>query len=110
LLTNLIKTYLPLSTDEWEAVRVQLEQGGDVMIEATELTWAEQILQEGRREGMEQGRLQTLRETAQRVVQARFGRVTPAMEAVLAALTRADDLNAFIDRAVVAPDEAALLS
>jgi len=109
LLTNLIKTYLPLSVEEREAVRVQLGQGGDKMIEATELTWAEQILQEGVEQGRQEG-LQALRETARGVVRARFGKVTPDVETMLAAMTRIDNLSTFINRAVVASDEASLLS
>jgi hypothetical protein len=37
LLGNLMETYLPLTDEEREALRVQLEQEGDVTMEATEL-------------------------------------------------------------------------
>ncbi len=74
-------------------------------MEATELTWAEQI----ERQGVMEGSLGGLRAAARRVVTTRFGRVTPEVEAALAAMTREDDLSAFIDRAVVAANEADLL-
>ena len=50
LLGNLVVTYLPLTDEEREALRVQLEQKGDVTMEATELTWADQISLRARRE------------------------------------------------------------
>ena len=43
LLGNLVETYLPLTEEERAALRVQLEQEGDVTMEATELTWADRI-------------------------------------------------------------------
>src|SRR5205085_5337780 len=42
LLVNLVATYLPLTDEEREALRIQLEQKGDVTMDATELTWAGQ--------------------------------------------------------------------
>jgi hypothetical protein len=35
LLVNLVATYLPLTDEERDALRVQLEQEGDVTMEAT---------------------------------------------------------------------------
>jgi len=105
-LVNLIATYLPLSRRERDELRVQLQQEGDPTMEATELTWADQVYWEGR----EKGRVQGLREAIERLVRARFGRVAPELEATLAAMTREEDLAAFVDRVGKAQSEVDLLA
>ena len=89
LLGNLVETYLPLTDEEREALRVQLEQEGDVTMEVSELTWADQI--------DFRSSLRTRREDVRRAVQLRFGRISP-------------EVNALIDRAAVAQNEAELLN
>lgn len=66
LLVNLIATYLPLSARERDELRVQWQQEGDPTMEATELTWADQVYREGR----EEGRVQGLREAIDRLIRA----------------------------------------
>ena len=102
LLVNLIATYLPLSARERDELRVQLQQKGDPTMEATELTWAEQVFEEGRVHG--------LREAIRRLARARFGRVAPDLEARLVTMTREEELIAFVERVGVAHGEADLLS
>src|SRR5207237_7238325 len=43
LLVNMVATYLPLHDDERQALRVELQQKGDPTLEATEVTWEEQV-------------------------------------------------------------------
>ncbi len=102
LLVNLIATYLPLSSDERSALQVQLEQQGDTTLEATELTWADQMILQGREEA--------LRETILRLARARFGDVSPPLEQAVGAMTREDELLAFFDRTLRAGSEVELLS
>jgi Putative transposase, YhgA-like len=102
LLVNLIATYLPLSVREREALRVQLQQEGDPTMEATELTWADQVYEEGKVQG--------LREAIERLVRTRFGRVTPELAARLAAITREEELAAFIDRVGTVQSEDEMLA
>jgi len=102
LLVNLIATYLPLSAREREELRVQLQQEGDPAMEATELTWADQIYLEGRVQG--------IRKAIELQARARFGRVAPELEAKLAAMTREEDLAAFVERIEKARSEADLLA
>ncbi len=101
LLGAVIDTYLPVNVEDRAALRVQLEaqgQGDDVMvIETTELTWRDQI------------ELEATRKDIRTVIQARFGRVSPAMQTTLEGLQSEDALDAFLRRAVVAPTEDALL-
>ncbi len=106
LLVNLIATYLPLSSDERSALQVQLEQQGDTTLEATELTWAEQMILQGREQGREEG----LREMILRLARARFGDVSPPLEQAVGAMTREDELLAFFDRTLRAGSEVELLS
>ena len=101
LLGNLVETYLPLTDEEREALRVQLEQEGDVTMEATELTWADQIDL--------RSSLRTRREYVRRAIQLRFGRVSPEVDALVEATETEEGLTALFDRAVVAQNEDELL-
>ena len=106
LLVNLIATYLPLSLHERDELRVQLQQEGDATMEATELTWADRIYLEGRQEGRQEGR----RHAIESFIRARFGRLSPELEARLAAMTREEELAAFAERVGKAQSEADLLA
>jgi hypothetical protein len=97
LLVNLVATYLPLTDEEREALRVQLSQEGDVTMEATELTWADRIS------------LRARREYVRRAIQLRFGRVSPEVDALVEATETEEGLTALFDRAVVAQTEDELL-
>jgi len=73
LLGAVIDTYLPVTVEDRTALRVQLQAtGGDVMaIEATELTWRDQV------------ELEAMREAIATVIKARFGQVSPTIQATL---------------------------
>jgi hypothetical protein len=101
LLVNLVATYLPLTDEEREALRVQLSQERDVTMDATELTWAGQIDL--------QSSLRTRREYVRRAIQLRFGRVSPEVDARVEATETEDGLTALFDRALVAQNEDELL-
>jgi len=110
LLVNLIATYLPLSSNERSALQVQLEQQGDTTLEATELTWADQMILQGRELGREEARAEALRETILRAARLRFGDVSPALEQAVGAMTGEDALLSLFDRTLRAASEAELLS
>src|SRR5919201_2327865 len=97
LLVNLVATYLPLTDEEREALRVQLSQEGDVTMDATELTWADQIDL--------RSSLRTRREDIKRLIQFKFGRVSPEVDARVEATETADGLTALFDRTLVAQNE-----
>ena len=101
LLVNLVATYLPLTEEEREALRVQLKQEGDVTMDATELTWADQIDL--------RSSLRTQRKDIRRLVQLKFGRVSPEINALVEATETKEGLTALFDRAVVAQNEDELL-
>ncbi|HZS87356.1 MAG TPA: hypothetical protein VFE42_07705 [Chloroflexota bacterium] len=71
-------------------------------MEATELTWADQVYEEGKVQG--------LREAIERLARARFGRVAPELGARLATLTREEDLAVLVERIGTAQSEADLLA
>ncbi len=71
-------------------------------MEATELTWADQVYEEGKVQG--------LREAIERLAHARFGRVAPELGARLATLTREEDLAVLVERIGTAQSEADLLA
>ena len=97
LLVNVVATYLPLTDEERDALRVQLSQEGDVTMDATELTWADRIS------------LRARREYVRRAIQLRFGRVSPEVDALVEATETEDGLTALFDRALVAQNEDELL-
>lgn len=96
LLGNLVETYLPISVEEREALRLQLTREGNTTmdVDVAELTWAGRIDLDVS--------LRTKRDAVRRVVQRRFGLVAPDVEAVIAATDTEDGLDALLDQAVVA--------
>ena len=67
-------------------------------MEATELTWADQVFLRGRQEGV----VLAMREDIRRVVRARFGSVPPSLETALQGMTREEELATLFDRALKA--------
>ena len=70
-------------------------------LEAVELTWRSRVDLEAT--------LRTRREDIRKVVQARFGRVSPEVEAVIAGTEAEAALSALFDRALAAQAESDLL-
>src|SRR5919199_1232880 len=97
LLVNLVATYLPLTDEEREALRVQLEQGGDVTMEATELTWADRISLRARREDI------------RRLVRLKFGRVAPEVGALIEGVDSEEAAGELFDRVFAVQTESDLL-
>jgi hypothetical protein len=83
-------------------VLLLLQQEGDPTLEATELTWADQVVLRGRQEGRAEGVVLAMREDIRRVVRARFGSVPPTLESALGAMAREEELAALFDRALKA--------
>ena len=71
-------------------------------MEATELTWASRIDLEAS--------VRTRRDYIKKVIRARFGRVTPEVEAAIDGTASEDDLDGTLDRALAARSESELLS
>jgi len=70
-------------------------------MDATELTWADQIDL--------RSSLRTQRKDIRRLVQLKFGRVSPEINALVEATETKEGLTALFDRAVVAQNEDELL-
>jgi len=75
-------------------------------MEATELTRAERIFEQGLQQGEQRGSLLGMREAIRQLLRARFGAVSPELESALMGMTREEELTAFIGRVVVARDTA----
>ncbi len=97
LLGNLVETYLPLTDAEREALRLQLEQEGDPTMEATELTWADQIDL--------RTTLRTRREDIKKLLEIRFGRISPQIAAKIDGTDSEEELALIFERAAVAKTE-----
>jgi hypothetical protein len=98
-----VQTYLPLNDAERDALRVQLEAQGDaMMIKATELkTWADELF--------ERKAIQTKHEVIGRLVQLKFGQVSPQVAALIDSTDTEDASNALFDRVFAAETESDLL-
>lgn len=79
-------------------------------METTELTWADRVFEQGLEQGEQRGSLLGMREAIRQMLRARFGAVSPEMEATLAGLAREEDLTAFIERAIEAHSASELLA
>jgi len=105
LLGAVIDTYLPVNVEDRAALRVQLQaegQGGEVMaIEATELTWRDQVELEATR--------RTKRENIRRALHVRFGQVAPEVEELINNTAADADLDALFDRVLLARSESDVL-
>ncbi len=101
MLGNLIETYLPLSAREREELRVQWEQEGDMTMEATQLTWADEL--------MLRNELQTKRKDIKDVIAFKFGEVPSDVDAAIDSATTEQELTALFQRAAVARTQDDLL-
>jgi len=105
VVTAVTDTYLPVGVEDRTAPapRVQVEAtGGDVIaIETAELTWRDQV---------ERGAIaRARREDIRTIIEARFGRVSSALEAALEGVQSEETLDALLRRAAVALTEDAVL-
>jgi hypothetical protein len=103
--TAVIDTYLPVGVEDHlaPAPRVQVEAtGGDVIaIETAELAWRDQVELEAT--------TRARRENIRTIIEARFGRVSSALEAPLEGVQSEETLDALLRRAAVALTEDAVL-
>lgn len=103
LLGDVVGTYLPVAAEERAAWRRQLEaeRGDGMPLAVSELTWLSRVDLEVT--------LRTLRKDIKKVVQSRFGHVSPEVEALIDGTEDEDALNALFDQALVAQKESDLL-
>jgi hypothetical protein len=92
-----VETYPPLANEEWEELQVQWQQEGDTTMEPTTLEGAQQLFRDNS--------MRTRREDIKRAVQLRFGRVSPEVDALVAATKTEDGLRVLFNHAVVAQNE-----
>ncbi len=101
LLVNFIETYLRLTEEEEAEFRARLRARGERTVEATEMTWADEMMQRGREQGILQGTLEAKRGVVSRQVRARFGAL-PAQVEIRLSTADADTLDRLLDRVVLA--------
>lgn len=104
LLGDVVETYLPLGDDDRMALRQQLErdEGNIMALDATELTWRSRVDLEAT--------LRTRREDIRKVLQARFGRLSPETAHLIDGTATEEGLNALFDRALAIQVESDLLT
>jgi len=88
---------LPVNVEDRVTLRVQLESQGQrgavMVIEATELTWRDQV------------EIEATRKNIRRAIQVRFVHVTPEVEELIDNAAEDTDLDALFDRALLARTE-----
>lgn len=94
LLVNAVETYLKLEPDEEATLRSMLQREGDTTVEATELTWADEIMQRGLEQGLEQALL--------RVLRRRFGTLPDALIRQISTVHDPAQLETLIDATISA--------
>jgi hypothetical protein len=98
LLVNLIETYFPVLEVERERYLRLVSREEYRKVQEVELTWADKLRQEGREEGVVQGKRQTLK----RLLAARFGVLPNRVEASIDALDSGEELDGYLDRVLTA--------
>ena len=98
LLVNLIETYFPVPEVERERYLRLVSREEYRKVQEVELTWADKLRQEGREEGVVQGKRQTLK----RLLAARFGVLPNRVEASIDALASGEELDGYLDRVLTA--------
>jgi hypothetical protein len=103
LLGDVVGTYLPVGADDRAAFRQQLEaeRGDSMPLAVSELTWLSRVDLEVT--------LRTLRKDIKKVVQARFGQVSPEVATLIDGTEDEEALEALFDQALVAQTERDLL-
>jgi hypothetical protein len=106
LLVNTIETYFRLSADERESFRRLVGRKEFQEMPDTELTWGDELIQQGmvkgREEGREQGIVQGKRDTLKRLLTAKFGSLPSTVRARIEALPSSEELDRYLDRVLAA--------
>jgi hypothetical protein len=101
-LANLIETYFTLTDEERGRYRRLISREEYREVQDVETTYFDRLRQEGREEGREAGRIQGKREALKRLLVAKFGPLSPAIEARIEAIDSAEELDRHFDRALAA--------
>ena len=99
LLGDVVEIYLTIGADDRAALRRQVQaEGGDIMaLEATELTWRSHVDLDVT--------LRTRRKDIRKVVEVRFGRASPEVDAAIGETATEEELKALFERALRARTE-----
>jgi hypothetical protein len=105
LLVNVIKTYFVLSDEDRERYRRLLTRKELRVVQEVELTWADKLREEGRKEGLERGReagvIEGKRKALLRQLSAKFGAIPEGARARAEAMTESE-LDSVLDRILTA--------
>lgn len=112
LLTNCVETYLQLAGREAEQYAALRLAEKTPEVRAMEITWEDRMatrytqkgMKEGVRKGLRQGREQGLekgvRDTLLRLLERRFGTISPAVRSRVQAIHSLEELRALVDRSL----------
>ncbi|HSF14475.1 MAG TPA: hypothetical protein VLK65_02855, partial [Vicinamibacteria bacterium] len=109
-LVNVVETYFKLSGEQAESFRQLLSRKGYREVEEMELTWADEMMEKGRRrglaEGIEKGREEGLREgkrkTLVQKLRAKFGALPLKTVSRIEGLESVDELDRYLERVLTA--------
>lgn len=99
LLVNVIETYFELSGEDAERYRRLLARKEYRAVQELELTWADKLVEKGRKEGREAGVVEGLRRTLLRQLTAKFGELDHKVTERVRSMSEVD-LESVLDRVV----------
>jgi predicted transposase YdaD len=106
LLLNLIETYFKLTAEQKESFSRLLSKKEFREAQEMEVTWADEIREEGREKGLEQGREEGLvagkRETLLHLLATKFGTLPGETALRVQAMESPDELDRYLDRLLTA--------
>ena len=102
LLKNLIETYFKLAAEEKERFSRLLMKSEYREAQEMELTWADEMMEKGRKEGLKTGLLVGKREALKHQLVKKFGPLPQETVSRLDALESLDELDAYLDRVLTA--------
>jgi len=98
LLVNMIQTYFPLAPEDAVEFRRLLARPGFREAVKMQVTWADKMIEEGRRAGVLQGK----RETLLRQLSSKFGSLPQEVVARVQGVESGEELDAYLDRVLSA--------
>lgn len=101
LLVNVIESFFELSGEDGERYRRLVSRKEYRAVQKVELTWADKLIEKGRKEGRKAGVIEGKRETLLRQLSAKFGNLPREVAAKAEAMSAAE-LDSVLDRLLTA--------
>ena len=102
LLVNVVETYFKLDSEQREELRKLLATEEYEEMQETEMTYFDELEEQGRQKGREEGREEGKRETLLRLMTSKFGSLPEAVLLKVNALASGKELDLYLERLLTA--------